>query len=90
MQLKLRERYTPYRDSNQEEREFIRSVRSPDVSRRSPTKVRAKFKDSFKTLIEQAEKEFDSDSDDEVNMNTDKSHILQSCSSVVGLRQNRG
>ena len=77
MQLKLKER------------EFLRAVQSPDVTRRSPTKVRAKFKDSFKTLIEQAEKEFDSDSDDEVNMNTDKSHILQSCS-VVGLRQNRG
>ena len=79
MQLKLRERYTPYRDSNQEEREFIRSVRSPDVSRRSPTKVRAKFKDSFKTLIEQAEKEFDSDSDEEVNMKNDNT-TLRSCS----------
>ena len=60
MQLKIRER------------EFIRAVTSPDVSRRSrsPTKVRAKFKDDFKTLIEQAEKELDSDSDDEVNMKT--------------------
>ena len=56
MQLKLKER------------EFLRAVQSPDVTRRSPTKVRAKFKDDFKALIEQAEKELDYDSDEEVNM----------------------
>ena len=82
MQLKLRERYAPNRENlykNEEEREFIRSIRSPDVSRRSPTKTRAKFKDEFKTLIEQAEKEFDSDSDEEVNMKNDNT-TLRSCS----------
>ena len=82
MQLKLRERYAPSRENlykNEEEREFIRSIRSPDVSRRSPTKTRAKFKDEFKTLIEQAENEFDSDSDEEVNMKNDNT-TLRSCS----------
>ena len=65
MQLKLKER------------EFLRAVQSPDVTRRSPTKVRAKFKDDFKTLIEQAEKELDSDSDDEVNMKTYISLVIK-------------
>ena len=82
MQLKLRERYSSEnrvireKHKNEEEREFLRSIRSPDVTRRSPTKVRAKFKDNFKTLIEGAELEFDSDSDDEVYMKTDNAALL--------------